>query len=115
MKFSQLKKGSIIARVENYKVESAKVINIEKTGRDEYRFTVQGTETKKKYTFKVNGNHCTMCGFSTDGPERYYADGTVVDALRDGIEIGFKEARSRMNDSLKEITPFFTVGGRPVE
>ena len=114
MKFSELKKGNLIARVENYKVESARVLSIEKHGK-EYVFTVKGTETKKKYTFEVLGRHTTMCGFSENGPVRYYADGSIVSALRDGIEIGFKEARRQITESFKPINPFFTVNGKPVE
>ena len=115
MKFSQLKKGCIITRVENYKVEAAKVSSVEKISQDEYKITVRGVETKKKYTFKVKGNHCTVCGFNMNGRERYYADGSLIGALRDGIEIGFAEARHQILDSMKEVKPFFTVGGRPAE
>ena len=115
MKFSELKKGNLIARVENYKVESAKVLSIEKHGKEEYVLTVKGTETKKKYTIKVLGRHTTMCGFSDKGQERYYADGSIVSALRDGIEIGFKEARRQITESFKPVNPFFTVNGKPVE
>ena len=115
MKFSELKKGNLIARVENYKVESAKVLSIVKHGKEEYVLTVEGTETKKKYTIKVLGCNTTMCGFSDKGQERYYADSSIVSALRDGIEIGFFYARKQITDSFKPINPFFTVNGKPVE
>ena len=114
MKFSELKKGNLIARVENYKVESAKVLSIENHSK-EYIFTVKGTETKKEYTFEVQGRHTTMCGFSDNGPVRYYADGSIVSALRDGIEIGYNQARRQITESFKPINPFFTVNGKPVE
>lgn len=115
MKFSQLKKGNIIARVEGYKVEGARVISNEKTGAETYKLIVRGIETKRKYTLKVNGKHCTMCGFGGNGPERYYADGSLITALRDGIEIGFAEARRQVTESFKTVYPYFTVGGRPVK
>lgn len=115
MKFSELKKGNLIARVENYKVESAKVLSIVKHVKEEYVITVEGTETKKKYTFKAIGRNTTMCGFSDNGQERYYADGSIVSALRDGIEIGFFQARKQITDSFKPINAFFTVNGKPVE
>jgi len=115
MKFSELKKGNLIARVENYKVESAKVLSIEKYGKEEWIITVKGTETKKKYTFEVQGRNTTMVGFSVNWQERYYADGSIVSALRDGIEIGYCQARKQITESLKPIIPFFTVNGKPVE
>ena len=115
MKFSELKKGNLIARVENYKVESAKVISIEKHNKEEFILIIKGTETKKKYRIKVPGRNTTICGFGDKGPERYYADGSIVEALRDGIEIGFEEARRQITDSFKPINPFFVVDGKPVE
>ena len=114
MKFSELKKGNLIARVENYKVESAKVLSIDKHGKEEYVLTVEGTETKKKYTIKVLGN-ATMYGFSDKGQERYYADGSIISALRDGIEIGFFQARKQITDSFKPINPFFTINEKLFE
>ena len=115
MKFSELKKGNLIARVENYKVESAKVLSIEKRGKEEYIIIVKGTETKKKYTIKVLGCNTTMCGFSDKGQERYYADGFIISALRDGIQIGFEYARRQITESFRPVNPFFTVNGKPVE
>lgn len=56
-----------------------------------------------------------MCGFSDNGQERYYADGSIVSALRDGIEIGFFQAHKQITDSFKPINAFFTVNGKPVE
>ena len=115
MKFSELKKGNLIVRVENYKVESAKVLSIEKCGKEEFIVVTKGTETKKKYRIKVPGRNTYICGFGPNGPERYYADGSIVEALRDGIEIGFEEARRQITDSFKPINPFFAVNGKPVE
>lgn len=115
MKFSELRKGNLIARVENYKVESAKVLSIERHGKEEYILTVKGTETKKNYKIKVLGRNTTMCGFGDKGPERYYADGSIVSALRDGIVIGFDYARRQITESFKPINPFFTVNGKSVE
>lgn len=115
MNFSELKKGNLISRVENYKVESAKVLSIEKHSKEECIITVKGTETKKKYTLKVQGRHTTMCGFSDNGPVRYYAEGSIVSALRAGIEIGFFQARKQITESFKPINQFFTVNGKSVE
>ena len=53
MNFSELKKGNLISRVENYKVESAKVLSIEKHSKEECVLTVKGTEMKKKYTIII--------------------------------------------------------------
>ena len=113
--FGKLKIGEYIARVEGYKVESAKVINIKKYKYNKFAFTVKGTETKEKHTFTVLGEHTTICGFCSAGPERYYADGSFVTALRDGIEIGFEFARREIMNSFKPVFPYFTVNGRPVE
>ena len=115
MKFSELKKGNLIARVENYKVESAKVLSIEKHSKEECVLTVKGTEMKKKYTIKVLGRNTTMCGFSDKVQELYYAEGSIVSALRDGIEIGFFQARKQITESFKPINQFFTVNRKPVE
>ena len=116
MKFSELKKGNLIARAENYKVESAKVLSIEKHGKEECVLIVKGTETKKKYTIKVlRRNTTTMCGFGDTGQERYYAEGSIVSALRDRIEIGFFRARKQITESFKPINPLFAVNGKPVE
>lgn len=114
-KFGNLKVGDYIARVEGYKVESAKILCKKKRGRDEIVITAKGTETKQNYTFKVLGHHSTMVGFSINGQERYYADGSIVSALRDGIEIGIEYARREVVNSFKTMSPYFTVNGRPAE
>ena len=113
--FVELKNEDRIARVQGYKVETAKVINVEKLPYGEVAITVKGLETKQKYSFKVRGKNTTMIGFGTEGPERYYADGSIVPALRDGIEIGFEEARRQIRDTFKPVQPYFTVNGRPVK
>ena len=113
--FGTLKNEDRIARVQGYKVEMAKVINVEKLPYGEVAITVKGLETRQKYSFKVRGKNSTMIGFGTEGQERYYADGSIVSALRDGIEIGFQEARRQIQDSFKSVQPYFTVGGRPVK
>ena len=71
-----------------------------------------GSETKRKFTFDAE-NESTMFGLTSG--ERYYADGSVVSALRDGIELGFEYARLEMTESFKPVYPFFTVDGRPAE
>ena len=63
----------------------------------------------------VQGRHTTMCGFSDNGPVRYYAEGSIVSAVRDGIEIGFFQARKQITESFKSISSFFTVNGKPFE
>ena len=63
----------------------------------------------------VHRRHTTMCGFSDNGPVRYYADGSIVSALRDGIEIVFFRARKQITESFKPINSFFTVNRKPVE
>ena len=110
--FGKLKVGEYIARVEGYKVESAKVINIDKVSKNKKVFLVKGTDTKKKYTFEAV-NTCSMFGLKTG--EKYYADSSVIMVLREGIEIGFEYARKEVVNSFKPVYPYFTVGGRPVE
>jgi hypothetical protein len=110
--FSKLKVGEYIARVEGYKVESAKVLKIDKVSKDKKVFLLKGTETKKKYTFESD-NTTSMFGLVSG--ERYYADGAAVSFLRDGIEIGFEYARKQVVESFKQVYPYFTVNGRLVE
>ena len=110
--FGKLKVGEYIARVEGYKVESAKVLKIDKVSKDKKVFLVKGTETKKKYTFESDN---TTFMFGLVSGESYYADGAAVSFLRDGIEIGFEYARKEVMESFKQVYPYFTVGGRPVE
>ena len=110
--FGKLKVGDYIARVEGYKVESAKVIKIDKVSKTNMVFLVKGTETKKKFTFDVE-NECSMFGLISG--EKYYADGSIVSALRDGIIIGIEYARKDVVNSFKTMFPYFTVNGRPVE
>lgn len=110
--FGKLKVGEYIARVDGYKVESAKVIKIDKVAKEKKVFLVKGTETKKKYTFEAS-NTTSMFGLVTG--EKYYASSEVISALREGIEIGFQYARKEMMESFKPVYPYFTVGGRPVE
>ena len=111
-KFGNLKVGDYIARVEGYKVESAKVIKIDKVSKTNKAFLVKGTETKKKFTFDVE-NWCSMFGLTSG--EKYYADGSIVSALRDGIKIGIEYARKEVVNSFKTMYPYFTVNGRPAE
>ena len=115
--FSNIQTGELITRVEGYKVETAKVLSKERISKEEIRLVVKGTETKKKYTVNVRGKNCTLVGLNNEKNvrERYYADGCFVDALRDGIEIGFYEARRQMTESFKPVYPLFTVNGLPVE
>lgn len=108
-KFGNLKVGDYIARVDGYKVESAKVIKIDKVSKTNKTFLVKGTETNMEFTFDVE-NKCTMFGLISG--EKYYADGSVVGALRDGIELGFKYARLEITESFKPVYPFFTVSRR---
>ena len=105
-KFGNLKVGDYIARVEGYKVESAKVIKIDKVSKTNKVFLVKGTETKKKFTFDVE-NECSMFGLTSG--EKYYADGSIVSAIRDGIEIGIEYARMEVVNSFKTMCPYFTV------
>jgi hypothetical protein len=110
--FGKLKVGEYIARVEGYKVESAKVLKIDKVSKDKKVFLVEGAETKKKYTFESDN---TTFMFGLVSGESYYADGAAVSFLRDGIEIGFEYARKQVVESFKQVYPYFTVNGRPVE
>lgn len=115
--FDNISVGSLIARVEGYKVECAKVIFKERISKDELKIVVKGIETKKKYSHNIRGKNCTVVGFDNekDVRERWYADGSVINALRDGIEIGFAYARRQMTESFKPVYPFFTVNGKPVD
>ncbi len=111
--FGNVKVGELIARVEGYKVETAKVLS-KKAG----KLLVEGTETKKKYTIEPDKNATCIGRVTVNAVERYYADSSIVSALREGIEIGFKYARKEIFDSLeslKPVYPFFTVNGKPVE
>lgn len=110
--FGKLKVGEYIARVEGYKVESAKVIKIDKVSKENKVFLVKGTETKKKYTFEAS-NTSSMFGLVTG--EKYYASSEVISALREGIEIGIEYARKEIINSFKPMTPYFTVNGRSAE
>ena len=111
-KFGNLKVGDYIVRVEGYKVESAKVIKIDKVSKTNKVFIVKETETKKKFTFDVE-NECSMFGLTSG--EKYYADGSIVSALRDGIEIGIEYARKEVVNSFKTMCPYFTLNGRLAE
>ena len=115
--FSNIQPGEFITRVEGYKVECAKVIFKERITKDELKLVVKGIETKKKYSHNIRGNNCTLVGFDNEKNvrERWYADGSMVDALRDGIEIGFAFARRQMTESFKPVYPYFTVNGKPVD
>lgn len=115
--FDSLEVNDRIARVEGYKVECAKVIFKERISKDELKIVVKGIETKKKYSHNIRGKNCTLVGFDNekDVRERWYADVSVINALRDGIEIGFAYARRQMTESFKPVYPFFTVNGKPVD
>jgi len=111
--FGNVKVGDLITRVEDYKVEAAKVLS-KKAG----KLLVEGIETKKKYTIVADQNATCIGRVTINALERYYADSSIVSALREGIEIGFRYARKEIMeslDSLKPVNPFFTVNGKPVE
>ena len=58
--FDNISVGSLIARVEGYKVECAKVIFKERIAKDELKIVVKGIETKKKYSLDIRGNNYSM-------------------------------------------------------
>lgn len=112
--FGNVKVGDLITRIEGYKVETAKVLT-KKQGRI---FLVEGTETKKKYTIEADKDATCISRATVNAVEMYFADSSIVTALRVGIELGFKYARKEIFDSLeslKPVNPFFTVNGKPVE
>lgn len=115
--FDSLEVNDRIARVEGYKVECAKVISKEQIAKDELKLVIKGLETKKKYSHNIRGNNCTLVGFDNGNGVReyWYADSSVINALRDGIEIGFACARRQMTESFKPVYPFFTVNGKSVD
>lgn len=112
-KFGDVKVGDLIARVEGYKVETTKVLS-----KKAKKLVVEGIETKKKCTIEPDKNATCIGRVTINAVERYYADSSIVSALREGIEIGFQYARKEIFDSLeslKPVYPFFTVNGKPVE
>jgi hypothetical protein len=112
VRFADLKVGDRIVRVEGYKVESAKIMKIEKLDKKKLCIIVKTSETNKKVTFTIDGTS-TMFGLMTS--ERYYADFGLIEGLRDGISIGVEYARKMMNASFNEMIPYFTCAGRPVD
>ena len=107
--FGEVKEKEYIARVYGYKVESAKVLKIEKIDKNTLKFTVKGSETKEKSEFNVE---LTTTGFGLANNEKYFADRAMIDGIREGVEIGFKFARMMMVDSFRLVNPYFTVNKR---
>lgn len=112
-KFKDLKKGDYITRVIGYRVESARITSIQKTSKDMLELRATGTETKEKIILEVPAKAEMIS--SCQAQYRYYADSSIITALRDGIEIGVEYARKQITDSFKPINPYFTVNGRPAE
>ena len=103
-RFKDIKEKDYIVRVYGYKVESAKVLKIEKVGKDKLSLTIKTTETNETMTISV-GTTSTMIG-RIDG-NKFYADTDVLEGLRDGIEIGASYARKLMIESFRPMSPYF--------
>ncbi len=103
-KFKDIKEKDYIVRVYGYKVESAKVLKTEKSGKDKLSLTIKTTETNENMTITVDTTS-TMIG-RIDG-NKFYADTDVLEGLRDGIEIGATYARKLMIESFRPMSPFF--------
>lgn len=103
-RFKDIKEKDYIVRVYGYKVESAKVLKIEKVGKDKLSLTIKTTETNEVMTISVDTTS-TMIG-RIDG-NKFYADTDVLEGLRDGIEIGASYARKLMIESFKPMSPYF--------
>jgi hypothetical protein len=103
-RFKDIKEKDYIVRVYGYKVESAKVLKIEKAGKDKLSLTIKTTETNETMTISVDTTS-TMIG-RIDG-NKFYADTDVLEGLRDGIEISATYARKLMIESFRPMIPFF--------
>jgi len=103
-RFKDIKEKDYIVRVYGYKVESAKVLKIEKAGKDKLSLSIKTTETNETMTISVDTTS-TMIG-RIDG-NKFYADTDVLEGLRDGIEIGASYARKLMIESFKLMSPYF--------
>jgi len=110
--FGEVKEKDYIVRVYGYKAESARVLKIEKISKDSLKFTVKGSETKKKSEFKVELN---TTGFGLANNEKYFADFAIIEGIREGVNLGFKYARMMMVDSFRSVNPYFTVNKRNTE
>ena len=107
--FGEVKEKEYIVRVYGYKAESAKVLKIEKIDKNTLKFTVKGSETKKKSEFKVK---LTTTGFGLVNNEKYFADIAMIEGIREGVNLGFTYARRMMVDSFRSVNPYFTVNKR---
>ena len=103
-RFKDIKEKDYIVRVYGYKVESAKVLKIEKAGKDKLSLTIKTTETNEVMTISMDTTS-TMIG-RIDG-NKFYADTDVLEGLRDGIEIGASYARKLMIESFRPMSPYF--------
>ena len=103
-RFKDIKEKDYIVRVYGYKVESAKVLKIEKVGKGKLSLTIKTTETNEVMTISVDATS-TMIG-RIDG-NKFYADTDVLEGLRDGIEIGASYARKLMIESFRSMSPYF--------